>query len=105
LFIDSSEEDLQLQRLMERRGFTEAKAKQRIAAQMSLDEKAERANFVIENSSSVKDTREQTIKVINVLMSSKQHWKLRLIAGFCCTILLAGVYWLKSRNSRLSAAA
>lgn len=89
---------------MERSGFTEAKAKQRIAAQMSLDKKAEMANFVIENSSSIKDSREQTIKVINVLRSSKHHWKLRLIAGFCCTILLAGAYWLKNRNSRLSVA-
>lgn len=104
IIVVTCEEDLQLQRLMERTGFTEAKAKQRIAAQMSLDRKAEMANFVIENSSSVKDTREQTIKVINVLRSSKHHWKFRLIAGFCCTILLAGAYWLKNRNSRLSAA-
>lgn len=95
-----SEEDLQLQRLIERSGFTEAKGKLRIAAQMSLEKKAEMANFVIENSGSVRDTREQTIKVINVLKCSKHHWKLRFLLGFCCTILLAGAYWLKNRSSR-----
>jgi len=85
---------------MERTGFTEAKAKLRIVAQMSLEKKAEMANFVIENSGSTRDTREQTVKVINVLQSSKHHWKLRLLIGFCCTILLAGAYWLKNRSFR-----
>ncbi|XP_076181087.1 dephospho-CoA kinase isoform X2 [Ptiloglossa arizonensis] len=106
IIVVTCEEDLQLQRLIERRGFTEAKAKLRIAAQMSLEKKAEMANFVIENSSSERDTREQTIKVINVLKSSKYHWKLRLLIGFCCTILLAGVYWLRNKTVRsLSTAA
>ena len=83
---------------MERSGFTEAKAKLRIAAQMSLEKKAEWANFVIENSSSDQDTREQTIKVINVLRSYKQHWKIRILVGLCCTVLLAGAYWLRNKS-------
>ncbi|CAD1468460.1 unnamed protein product, partial [Heterotrigona itama] len=95
-----NEEDLQLQRLIERSGFTEAKAKIRIAAQMSLERKAEMANFVIENSGSQRDTREQTIRIINVLKASKYHWKLRFLVGFCCTVLLAGVYWLRNRSLR-----
>lgn len=102
MVIVSSEEDLQLQRLIERTGFTEAKAKLRIYAQMSLEKKAEMANFVIENSGSLKDTIEQTIKVINVLRCSKHHWKLRFIVGFCCTMLLAGAYWLRNRSFRPS---
>ena len=89
-----------MQRLIERSGFTEAKAKIRIAAQMSLERKAEMANFVIENSGSQHDTREQTIRIINVLKASKHHWKLRFLVGFCCTVLLAGVYWLRSRSLR-----
>ncbi|CAL7944660.1 unnamed protein product [Xylocopa violacea] len=100
IIVVTCEEDLQLQRLMERTGFTEAKAKIRIAAQMSLEKKANMANFVIENSGSVRDTREQTIKVIKVLKASKYHWKLRFLVGFCCTVLLAGVYWLKNRSLR-----
>ncbi|XP_076376987.1 dephospho-CoA kinase [Megalopta genalis] len=100
IIVVTCEEDLQLQRLIERTGFTEAKAKLRIAAQMPLEKKAEMANFVIENSGTEQDTRQQTIRVINVLRSSKYHWKLRLLVGFCCTILLAGVYWLRNRNFR-----
>lgn len=100
IIVVTCEEDLQLQRLMERTGFTEAKAQLRIAAQMSLEKKAEMANFVIENSGSERDTREQTIKVINVLKASRHHWKLRFLVGFCCTVLLAGVYWLKNRGLR-----
>jgi len=100
-----SEEDLQLQRLIERNGFTEAKAKLRIGAQMSLEKKADMANFVIENSSSISDTTEQTMKVLNVLRDSKHHWKLRFLLGVCCTILLAGTYWLKNKSSRSLSAA
>jgi len=100
-----SEEDLQLQRLIERNGFTEAKAKLRIGAQMSLEKKADMANFVIENSSSISDTTEQTMKVFNVLRDSKHHWKLRFLLGVCCTILLAGTYWLKNKSSRSLSAA
>ncbi|CAK9825331.1 Dephospho-CoA kinase domain-containing protein [Anthophora retusa] len=100
IIVVTCEEDLQLQRLMERTGFTETKAKLRIAAQMPLEKKVEMANFVIENSSTEHDTREQTIRVINVLRASKYHWKLRFLVGFCCTILIAGVYWLRNRNLR-----
>lgn len=95
-----SEEDLQLQRLMERSGFTEAKAKLRIAAQMPLDKKAEMSNFVVENSGSERDTRDQVIGIISVLRCSKHHWRLRFIAGICCTVLLAGAYWLKTKSSK-----
>ncbi|XP_043256017.1 dephospho-CoA kinase [Colletes gigas] len=98
IIVVTCEEELQLQRLIERTGLTEAKAKQRIAVQMPLEKKAEMANFVIENSSSEQHTREQTIKVINVLKSSKYHWKLRFLVGFCCTVLLMGVYWWKNRT-------
>ncbi|KAF7413704.1 hypothetical protein HZH68_002193 [Vespula germanica] len=106
IIVVTCEEDLQLQRLMERTGFTESKAKLRIEAQMSLEKKADMANFVIENSGTERDTREQTIKVINVLKCSKYHWKLRFIVGFCCTVLLAGAYWLRNRSFKsLSATA
>ncbi|XP_015592314.1 uncharacterized protein LOC107266390 isoform X2 [Cephus cinctus] len=97
IIVVTCEEDLQLQRLMERSRFTEAKAKLRIEAQMSLEKKCDMAHFVIENSGSEKDAKEQTIRVINVLRCSKHHWKLRFIVGICCTVLLAGTYWIKNR--------
>ena len=54
-----SEEDLQLQRLMERNSMSEAKAKKRISAQMSLEHKCEQAHFVVENSGTIQNTHEQ----------------------------------------------
>ncbi|XP_012257854.1 dephospho-CoA kinase [Athalia rosae] len=100
IIVVTCEEDLQLQRLMERSGFTEAKAKLRIGAQMSLDKKAEMSNFVVENSGGESDTREQVIRIINVLRCSKHHWRLRFLAGICCSVLIAGTYWLKTKSSK-----
>ncbi|OAD62605.1 Dephospho-CoA kinase domain-containing protein [Eufriesea mexicana] len=100
IIVVTCEEDLQLQRLMERTGCTKAEAKLRIAAQLPLERKVEMANFVIENSGSKDDTKKQTIKIINVLKASKFHWELRFLVVFCCTILLEGVCWLKNRILR-----
>jgi dephospho-CoA kinase len=49
----------QLRRLNERNGLTEEEARQRIAAQMPLDEKRARADVVIDNSGSRENTRRQ----------------------------------------------
>jgi len=54
-----SEEDLQLQQLMERNSMPETNAKKRISAQMSLERKCELALFVVENSGTIQDTQEQ----------------------------------------------
>jgi len=49
----------QLRRLVERDGLSEDEARQRIAAQMPLDEKRARADVVIDNSGSRENTRRQ----------------------------------------------
>ena len=49
----------QLRRLIERDGLGEEEARQRIAAQMPLDEKRARADIVIDNSGSQQNTRRQ----------------------------------------------
>lgn len=49
----------QLRRLVERDGLSEEEARQRIAAQMPLDEKRARADVVIDNSDSRENTRRQ----------------------------------------------
>ena len=49
----------QLRRLVERDGLTEEEARQRIAAQMPLDEKRARADVVVDNSGSRVNTRRQ----------------------------------------------
>ena len=49
----------QLRRLVERDGLTADEARQRIAAQMPLDEKRARADLVVDNSGSRQNTRRQ----------------------------------------------
>ena len=51
--------ETQLRRLQERDGFTVEQARQRIAAQMPLDEKRARADLVVDNSGSRENTRRQ----------------------------------------------
>ncbi|PSN33962.1 Dephospho-CoA kinase domain-containing protein [Blattella germanica] len=97
IIVVTCEEDLQLQRLMERNAMSEAKAKKRIGAQMSLERKCEQAHFVIENSGSMTDTREQVMRILSVLRSYRAHWKLRAIAGLCCTGLVSLILWLGYR--------
>lgn len=48
--------EIQIKRLMERNGYTEEESIKRIESQMSLDEKARRADVVIDNSGSVEET-------------------------------------------------
>jgi dephospho-CoA kinase len=49
----------QLQRLMSRDGYSEAEARLRIESQLPAIEKAKQATFVVDNSGSPEDTREQ----------------------------------------------
>ena len=72
IIVVTCEEDLQLQRLMEQRHLSERDAKLMIGAQMNLDQKADRAQFVIENSGSLHDTTDQVsgsneLKVIAIM--------------------------------------
>lgn len=48
--------ETQIQRLQERNGFTRDEAEKRINSQMSLDEKAQRADVVIDNRGSLEET-------------------------------------------------
>lgn len=63
------DEDTQLARLMKRNGFTETEALSRISSQMPLKEKVKLADAVIDNSGSIKRTKQQ---LLGVLMD----WKL-----------------------------
>lgn len=53
----------QIQRLVERDGLTEAEARRRIAAQLPLDLKRERADYVVNNTLTLDATREQVADV------------------------------------------
>ncbi len=55
--------ELQLKRLMERDNLDPEAAERRLASQMSLDEKREKSDYVIDNSRSLDETRDQVDEV------------------------------------------
>ena len=57
-------EDIQLQRLMERDGYTREESLSRMRAVMSSDEKANRSSVIIDNSG----TREETLRFVDELL-------------------------------------
>ncbi|KAK7788302.1 hypothetical protein R5R35_010796 [Gryllus longicercus] len=97
IIVVTCEEDLQLQRLMDRNSVSESRAKQRINAQMPLESKCEKAHFVVENSGTVEDTRQQVIKIISILRGYRAHWKLRVFAALCCTGIVSLLIWIGFR--------
>lgn len=56
--------ETEIRRVMERDGLSEAEARQRVAAQMPLDEKVKRADYVIRTDGSLADTDAQ-VKVVH----------------------------------------
>ena len=93
-----AEEDIQIARLMDRNNLSLTEAKKRIKAQMPLDLKAERSNFVIENSGSEKDMERQALAIIRILLESNHHWKLRGILLTTIFSIIAGVTWLLNKK-------
>ena len=63
--------DVQLQRLMTRDGIDEAAARQRLSAQIAIDEKRARATWVIDNSGSLDVTREQVARWWDALLAGQ----------------------------------
>ncbi|MEA2204282.1 MAG: dephospho-CoA kinase [Blastocatellia bacterium] len=59
--------DIQLQRLMARDSITAEQAKQRIAAQMSQEEKKQHADYLIDTSDGFESARDQAAKVFSEL--------------------------------------
>ena len=62
----------QVQRAMHRSKLDEAEVRRRIAAQMPLDEKARRADYVIRTDGTLDDTRARTTAVWQALMKDAQ---------------------------------
>jgi dephospho-CoA kinase len=61
--------ELQLARLMDRRGLDENEAKKRIASQLPQDEKKRYADYLIDTSSAFDDTKRQTLELVAELRS------------------------------------
>lgn len=64
-----ADEGTQLVRLMARDGLSEAEARARIAAQMPIEEKRRLADYVIDNTGTVEQTREQVTRLWHDLRS------------------------------------
>lgn len=64
------DEETQIQRLMKRDGLLREDALKRIDAQMSLDEKARRADFVIDNRYSIEETIASATKYYNNILAN-----------------------------------
>lgn len=79
---------------MDRSGLGEADAKKRIAAQMPLEKKCSLSDFVIENSGNNVDAEEQTLKILEVLLESNHHWRIRGIILATAAVVLSGFAWL-----------
>lgn len=78
---------------------SEANAKKRIDSQMPLSKKCALSHFVIDNSGAVQDTEEEALKILNLMMESNQHWKLRGILLGSVAVMLSGIAWfINSRN-------
>lgn len=86
----------QLSRLLSRNPeLSEEDARRRIASQMSLADKCELADFVIDNSSDEMTTRQQLSLIVDELNASRTHWWLRgglLVAASALVALVSLVY-------------
>jgi len=104
IIVVTCEEDLQLQRLMEQRHLTERESKLMIGAQMPLEQKSTMAQFVIENSGSLEDTRQQVSRIHKRLASSYFHWKIRLFVGAALGGFVGAIYFVTKKlgNLRIS---
>lgn len=60
-------EEIQLDRLMKRDGMNEQQAKNRIAAQMSIEEKKKYADYIIDNSGTTEQTERQVEHLFAIL--------------------------------------
>ena len=60
----------QVARMMETRGYTREEAEARLAAQMPVEEKAEKSHYVIDNNGSAEELKSEVKKFISWLMNS-----------------------------------
>lgn len=86
--VNFSTKEQQLTRLQKRNNYDEETAQKRIAAQMPLEQKVQRATHVVNNSGSPEDTRAQVEAIIAELKSSNLYL---IVRGFIVTVGLLTV--------------
>lgn len=103
LTLPFSEEDIQLARLIDRNQLTEANAKKRIQSQMSLSKKCDLSHFVIDNSGGMRETEEEAQKILNLMLESNHHWRLRGILLGTASLMLSAVAWFMNNRNKIAA--
>ncbi|XP_064648083.1 dephospho-CoA kinase domain-containing protein-like [Lineus longissimus] len=83
IIVVSCDDETQLQRLKQRNNFTDDEANSRISSQMALETKRKRASYVINNSKTLVETKQQVEQIFRELGASKLHWRLRIILVSC----------------------
>lgn len=90
----SSTLEQQLDRLIQRNQMSRKLAEQRIAAQMSLEEKCEKAHYVIDNSGDIENTRKQAKRIVGILNDSWEHWRIRFYIAILAVVVFTPIlYW------------
>ena len=67
----SSERDLQISRMMTTRGYTREEAEARLAAQMPVEEKADKSHYVIDNNGTSQEPKLQVAEFVNWLKENE----------------------------------
>ena len=65
-----SERETQISRMMATRGYTRAEAEARLAAQMPVEEKADKSHYIIHNNGSTEELKSEVKKFISWLKNS-----------------------------------
>lgn len=73
LVVVTATKSQQIARLLARDGFSEAEAKERIAAQLPLEEKTRIADYIVDNSGDLRATRQQVDAVVAQLRGSQSR--------------------------------
>jgi dephospho-CoA kinase len=73
--------DVQLERVRKRDGLSKQEVERRLAAQLPIDEKAAKSDYVINNQGSLKETRHQVRQAMSELQGLS---KKKVEGGRCC---------------------
>jgi dephospho-CoA kinase len=71
VIVTACDPETQLRRVVERLGSTEWEARQRLAAQLPIDEKVSRADYVIRTNGSLADTDKEINRILESLKRQK----------------------------------
>jgi dephospho-CoA kinase len=73
VIVTAVDPETQVLRVMKRDGATEEEARRRLAAQLPIDEKVQRADFVIRTDGTFEQTNEQVRAVLEQLQADAAH--------------------------------